>query len=230
MLNEFINIISSLNDGSVIRHMNNNDTEIWLNESDIKLYYNNSKYYFLSEYSNNYDAIEKKLKSNSSVEEYKELRPNNSYLILFYEIESFGEEVSKRIITLEENEFFYKKYVFYYTKKEYESFIGWYNNLAKKDLSYILKNEQSSPSSKELYIQFLLRLIIKVPFLEFEFKKMEIEDFDKLFESQLDGIRNNKDTVKKMFDRITNELDNYSVDEIVDTLFLEITGGTDNEN
>lgn len=230
MLNEFIDVISSLNDGSVIRHMNNTDTEIWLNEADVKLYYNNNKYYFLSEYSNNYDAIEKKLKSNSIAKEHKELRPNNSYLILFYEIESFSEEISKRIITLEENEFFYKKYVFYYLKEEYASFIDWYNNLPEKDLSYILKNEQCSPSSKKLYMQFLLRLIIKVPFLEFEFKKMELEDFDNLLESQLDGIRNNKDSVKKMFDRITNELDNHSVNEIVDTLFSEIIGGTDNEN
>lgn len=230
MLKEFIDIISSLNNGSVIRHADNKDTEIWLNESGVKLYYNNNKYYFLSEYRNDYDIIEKRLKNNSAVKENKEIRPNNSYLILFYEIESFNEEISKRIITLEENEFFYKKYVFYYSKEEYTSFTDWHNTLPQKDLSYILKNAQCSPSSEELHIQFLLRLIIKVPFLELEFKKMELEDFDSLLETQLDGIRKNKDSVQKMFDRLTNELDNHSVDEIVDTLFAEIIGGTDNEN
>lgn len=229
MLNKFIDIISSLNNGSVIRYMDNNDTEIWLNEPGIKLYYNN-KYYFLSEYCNDYDIIEKKLKNNSIVRNHKEIRPNNSYLILFHEIKSFNEEISKRIITLEENEFFYKKYVFYYSKEEFASFTDWYNNLAEKDLSYILKNEKCPPNSNELYIQFLLRLIIKVPFLELEFKKMELENFDSLLETQLDGIRKNKDLVKKMFDRLTNELDNYSVNEIVDTLFSEITGGTGDEN
>lgn len=230
ILDEFVSIISSLNNGTVISSMNNDDTEILLGELNLKLYSANHKYYFLSEYQDDYDVIEKNIKDNQIVKEIKEIRPNNSYLVLFYKINSFNEEISKKIIRLEENEFFYKKYVFYYTEEEYASFIEWFNKRPEKSLSYILKNEECSPESVYLYMQFLLRLIIKIPFLNLEFKKMELENFDELLNAQLDGIRKNKEEVYKIFNRLTDELKKSSADEISETLFSEIIGGIDDEN
>ena len=230
MLNEFVAIISSLNNGTVISGINNDDTEILLDEPSVKLYCTNYKHYFLSEYQDDYDIIEKNIKNNQIVKEIKDIRPNNSYLVLLYKIDSFDEDVSKKIIRLEENEFFYKKYVFYYTEGEYESFREWFNKRPEKSLSNILKTEECSPESADLYMQFLLRLIIKVPFLNIEFKKMELENFADLLNIQLEGIRNNKEEVHKTFNRLTNELENHSADEIAETLFSEIIGGNDNEN
>lgn len=230
ILNEFVNIISNLNKGTVINGMDNGDSEIVLDESNLKLYYTNHKHYFLSEYQDDYDIIEKNIKNNQIVKEINDIRPNNSYLVLFYKINTFDENVSKKIIRLEENEFFYKKYVFYYTEREYESFKEWFNKRSDKSLSKILKEEECSPESEELYMRFLLRLIIKVPFLKVEFKKMELESFDDLLNVQLDGIRRNKEEVRKIFNRLTNELENRSVDEIAGTLFSEIIGGIEDEN
>jgi hypothetical protein len=230
MLNEFIVIISSLNNGTVISGLNNNDTEILLAEPSLKLYYSNHKHYFLSEYQDDYDIIEKNIQNNQFVKAIKDIRPNNSYLILFYKINSFDEDVSKKIIRLEENEFFYKKYVFYYTAEEYESFREWFNKRPEKSLSNILRTEECSPESAYLYMQFLLRLIIKVPFLNIEFKKMELENFEELLNLQLEGIRNNKEEVRKTFNRLTNELETRSVDEIAEMLFSEVVGGVDDEN
>jgi len=230
IVDEFVSIISSLNNGTVINGMNNNDSEILLGEPTLKLYCTNHKYYFLSEYKDDYDVIEKHIKNNQIIKEIKDIRPNNSYLILLYKINSFDEEVSKKIIRLEENEFFYKKYVFYYTEEEYASFIEWFNKKSEKSLSNILKTEDCSPESVYLYMQFLLRLIIKIPFLNLEFKKMELENFDDLLNAQLDGIRKNKEEVHKIFNRLTDELEKHSADEIAETLFSEIIGGSDDEN
>lgn len=230
ILDELVSIISSLNNGTVINGMNNDDTEILLEEPNLKLFYSNHKYYFLSEYQDDYDIIEKNIKNNQIVKEIKDNRPNNSYLVLFYKINSFDEEISKKVIRLEENEFFYKKYVFYYTEEEYVSFIEWFNMRPEKSLSNILKTEDCSPESVDLHIQFLLRLIIKIPFLNLEFKKMELKNFDDLLKAQLDGIRKNKEDVYNVFKRLTVELEERSTDEIVETLFSEIIGGSDDEN
>lgn len=46
-LEDLIEIINSLNNGTVICGQDNDDTEILLSESNIKLYCANKKYYFL---------------------------------------------------------------------------------------------------------------------------------------------------------------------------------------
>nr|WP_288824302.1 ABC-three component system middle component 1 [uncultured Clostridium sp.] len=230
ILDEFVSIISSLSNTAVISDLKDSDMEILLDETDLKLYHTNHKYYFLSIYQDDYNIVEKNIKNNLFVKEIENIRPNNSYLILFYKIKFFNDEVSKKIIRLEENEFFYKKYVFYYTEEEYVSFIEWFKNRKEKSLSSILKSEECSPESMDLYMQFLLRLVIKIPFLKLEFKKMELDNFDDLLESHLNGIRKNKAEVHKILNRLTDAFEKYSPEEIAETLFLEIIGGADNEN
>jgi len=231
MLDEFVSIISNLNNGTVIYGVDNDGSEISLGEPNLKLYCTNHKYYFLTEYQDDYDVIEMKIKNNQVVKKIEDHRPNNSYLVLFYKITSFDEDMSKKIIKLEENEFFYKKYVFYYTEEEYSSFIEWINKRPGKNLSYILKNEDCSPESRDLYMQFFLRLIIKIPFLNLEFKKMELENFDELLNAQLSGIRSSsRSGIIQTYDWIKGELEKRSADEIAETLFSEIIGGADDEN
>lgn len=162
--------------------------------------------------------------------EIKDRRPNNSYLILLYKIETFSEEVSKKIIMLEENEFFYKRYVFYYTENEYESFKSWFDKREEKNLTSILQTDDCSPVTKNLYMQFLLRLIIKIPFIKLEFKKMELENFDDLLMAQLNGTKKNKEQIHDLFRKISEELKTYSSEKIADTLFLEIMEANTNED
>lgn len=229
-LEDLIEIINSLNNGTVICGQDNDDTEILLSESNIKLYCANKKYYFLAEYQEDYDIIERKIRNNQFVAEIKERRPNNSYLVLLYKVQCFDNEISKKVITLEENEYFYKRYVFYYTQEEYDSFINWFNQRKDKSLTDILKTEECTPDTEKLHIQFLLRLVIKIPFLNLQFKKMEIDNFEDLMDAQLKGIRKNKDTVVDFFNKLTETLEEHTVEEIAENLFNEIVGGANSEN
>ena len=226
MLDSFVKIISTLNEGNVIYQTDSKDSEIILGNSKIKLYTANNKFYFLSEYNDDYNIIEDSIKG-SQLEEQK---PNNSYLILFYKIEEFNEQISKKIIKLEENEFFYKKYIFYYTQEEFESFKEWFDLKKFNSLSEILELSECDPKSESLYMNFLLRLIIKIPFLNVRFKKIELENFDAILSDQLNRVRQNRDEIQTLFEYLTQKLDVLQTEEVAQSLFSYVVGGGEDEN
>lgn len=230
MLDSFVKIISTLNEGSVIYQTDNKDSEIMLGNSNIKLYTANNKFYFLSEYNDDYNIIEDSIRENDVVSQLEELKPNNSYLILFYEIEEFNEQISKKIIKLEENEFFYKKYIFYYTQEEFKSFKEWFDLKDFNSLSEILELSECDPKSEFLYMKFLLRLIIKIPFLNVRFKKIELENFDAILSDKLNCVRQNRDEIQTFFEYLTQKLDVLQPDEVAQSLFSYVVGGSDDEN
>ena len=230
MLDSFVKIISTLNEGNVIYQTDNKDSEIILGNSNIKLYTANNKFYFLSEYNDDYNVIEDSIRINDVVSQLKEQKPNNSYLILFYKIEKFNEQISKKIIKLEENEFFYKKYIFYYTQAELDSFKEWLVSNSYNSLSEVLELSECDPKSESLYIKFLLRLIIKVPFLNVRFKKIELENFDAILSNQLNRVRQNRDEIQTLFEYLTQKLDVLQPDEVAQSLFSYIVGGSVDEN
>lgn len=57
-LDDFMTIISNLNKGTVIGGIDDYESEIQLGEANLKLYHANQKYYFLSEYHDDYDVLE----------------------------------------------------------------------------------------------------------------------------------------------------------------------------
>lgn len=230
MLDSFIKIISTFNEGNVIYQTDNKDSEIILGNSNIKLYTTNNKFYFLSEYNDDYNVIEDSIRENDVVSQLEELKPNNSYLILFYKIEEFNEQISKKIIKLEENEFFYKKYIFYYTQEEFESFKEWLDSNSYNSLSEILELSECDPKTESLYMKFLLRLVIKIPFLNVRFKKIELENFDAILSEQLNRIRQNRDEVQTLFEYLTQKLDVLQPDEVAQSLLSYVMGGSDDEN
>lgn len=229
-LNSFVSFISSLNNGSVIYGTADTDSEIILGVDNVKLYRGVEKYYFLAEYTDNYNEIEKNIKDNKILKNLPELRPNNSYLTLLYKVEHFSDDILKKVIQIEENEFFYKKYVFYYSESELRSFNEWFSGRKDKNLTSILHNEDCSPESEKLYMQFLLRLVIKLPFLRLNFKKMELDDFDVLVEHQLNGVRTATHEIKHLYSRLCNELEVFTPEKIAETLFGEILKGDKDEN
>lgn len=230
MLDSFVKIISTLNEGNVIYQTDSKDSEIILGNSKIKLYTANNKFYFLSEYNDDYNIIEDSIKGNDVVSQLEEQKPNNSYLILFYKIEEFNEQISKKIIKLEENEFFYKKYIFYYTQEEFESFKEWFDLKKFNSLSEILELSECDPKSESLYMNFLLRLIIKIPFLNVRFKKIELENFDAILSDQLNRVRQNRDEIQTLFEYLTQKLDVLQTEEVAQSLFSYVVGGGEDEN
>lgn len=224
-LDQYLDIVSLLNNGSVIFGDEENKSEIKLNQHDLRVYFMNNKYYFISEYKENLTEIEKNILENSTIKKFSNRKPNNSYLILLYNVKSISNDVYKEVIKLEENEFFYKKYVLYYTDSEFTDFMGWWNRIDKKSLQVLLSNESLDPNTTENHIKFLFRLIIKTPFINLEFPKTKMANFDNLLDKKLQNITIDKSEINETYQYISKSLKYLNTEEISDNLLKEITEG-----
>ena len=79
-------------------------------------------------------------------------------------------------------------------------------------------------------MKFLLRLIIKIPFLNVRFKKIELKNFDAILSNQLNGVRQNRDDIQTLFEYLTQKLDVLQPEEVAQSLFSYVVGGSDDEN
>ena len=237
-LNSFIKWIRQINGGNVITAVPDEEAMIPLPGKDVVLYRqplaNGAKYFF---FANLGDTQE----SESTISEIEnitihardkwsdgtDLKPSDSYIIYFWQISELTEEVSKQIIKLEENEFTYKKYVFYYTKNEYDAFVTWLSrkqiNTINHDIIQMIENENLESSE----LQFLLRLLIKVPCISLSFKASELPDYDQLVTQHIMGIQNDlqQNSVQTMNDLITQSLEEgFSAEEIANKIIDEFEG------
>lgn len=231
-----IDIIKELNGGCVIENVNDDISEHSLGTEECRLFVDNKKYYYFS----NYIIIDEDFDNMLDIENYtinnmqayyniKKPVPHSSYLTLFYEVPEINDEVYKKVISLEENEFLFKKYVFYYTKEEYNSFVKWYahqklsGNIKIDDILNIANLSEQIHNTE---IQFLLRLFIKIPFVKLNFKQAVLSDFGILLNQQLDGMRQNKNEIIELNNKLNSMISaNETDEEIVERLFNEVIGG-----
>ena len=201
MIDVIIDIIRSLNEGNVLPFQKDAETKIDLYNKDVELYIdysgNEKKYYYFAELKmddekdDNLPQIEDILRNNEALAVIGEPNPSDSYMILLWQIENIDESIYPYVIKIEENEFFYKKYVFYYTGQELKSFMDWYHILSEKgssDLTELLQELQSLDEGA-VQVDFLTRLLAKVPFFNPVFPKAVMNDFDKMVQKRIDGIR-----------------------------------------
>ena len=180
-----------LNDGNVIHDTKDNNTATNIgSESTLLFIGNGDKYYYFSEFrnkdgENNLPEIEKDILYSQNVE----LKAQHSYLILFYEVDEINEYVYKKVIEIEESEYFYKKYVFYYTKAEYTSFKEWYDSNIGTTANELVNNGYIHDHIGTLEMQFLLRLMIKVPIIKYKFKRAELKDFNNILNNKISRMR-----------------------------------------
>lgn len=201
MIDTIIDIIRSLNAGSVLPLQKDEKTKIDLYNNDVELYIdysgNDRKYYYFAELKmddnkdDNLAQIEDILQNNEAFTVIGEPNPSDSYMILLWKIENIEESIYPYIIKIEENEFFYKKYVFYYTEKEMNSFTNWYHTQAEKGISTLTEILEVLQSLDEEcdQVNFLTRLLSKVPFFHPVFPKAKMNDFDRMVQKKIDGIR-----------------------------------------
>jgi len=112
----------------------------------------------------------------------------NTDLVVLLGIDSLGELFlhEKSIFSVEENPYYYKKYVLYFSPEERE-FIG---DLNFSDLSEIILNREkfkgykSEPSKPSIY-SIVARLFIKLPFLKVPVDEKELKDVNKILSSEL---------------------------------------------
>lgn len=233
--NEIINIIRDLNSGSIIPNIPDEKAYHELGSELCKLVIDNfNKYYFLANFEDNISVIEGLTINNDKA--YLSISrpiPNSSYLICFYCVDKIDTTMFKKVISLEENEFFYKKYIFYYTIGEYEAFIQWYEK--QKSVGYtsiesLICLDEVTAQIQSPHIQFFLRLLIKLPFICIDFKQSNLMDFPSIISEMIDGIRTNKQDILTLDKLIDEALNNQlSVDEISNILFTFNNGDEYNE-
>ena len=177
MIDVIIDIIRSLNEGNVLPFQKDAETKIDLYNKDVELYIdysgNEKKYYYFAELKmddekdDNLPQIEDILRNNEALAVIGEPNPSDSYMILLWQIENIDESIYPYVIKIEENEFFYKKYVFYYTGQELNSFMEWYHTQSEKGSSALAEILEALQFLDEgaAQVDFLTRLLAKVPFL-----------------------------------------------------------------
>ena len=131
MINTILDIIRLLNDGNIVPMQKDEDTKIDLYNEKVQLFMDasgeESKYYYFSELEindenqDNLAEIEDVALNSDAYTVIEKPTPSDSYMILFWKVECIEERMYPDIIKIEENEFFYKKYVFYYTLKDASS-------------------------------------------------------------------------------------------------------------
>ena len=191
-----------------------------------------SKYYYFSELEiddknqDNLAEIEDVALNSDAYTVIEKPTPSDSYMILFWKVECIEERLYPDIIKIEENEFFYKKYVFYYTEKELQCFEKWCSSLktnGKPMLDTALAaiqflNDESEP------VQFLTRLLSKVPFFNPIFPKAVMNDFGEMVRQKIDGTRKQKKNVEMINDMFIRSIEeaSFNVEVLSDMIYQKI--------
>ena len=237
MIDTLIDIIRSLNAGNVLPLQKDAETKIDLYNNDVELYIdhsgNDKKYYYFAELKiddekdDNLAQIENVLRNNEAFAVIGEPNPSDSYMILLWQIEKIDDSIYPYIIKIEENEFFYKKYVFYYTEQELKSFVDWYHEQIEKGVSFLtdILDALQFLDEESDQVSFLTRLLAKVPFFHLVFPKAIMNDFDKMVQQKINGIRQTQNETVGIINNIFKEaIENGNVDiEILsDTIYQKL--------
>lgn len=226
--NRILDIVRKLNGGNIIKNQPDIETQINLFEEGLWIFRDfDGKNYLFAEYGpgkNSLNKIENLIYKNENLR--NDLNPSDSYLILLQTVDAIDGSLYSSIIKVEENEFFFKKYIFYYTEQEYSSFMNWSKNLPEQEdhlQMLINKLSISTESSEENYFKFFVRLLIKVPVLNPIFPKAEMVDFEKLVEEKLGSVKKEKDELYKLNTEITEILTAHdnNIEEIVDSIYTK---------
>lgn len=231
-LSGIFKILRSLNGGSIIPLINDEVSFCNISSDIVNLYLGNgNKYYYFSEYVqtdevDNMSTIEQVILYNDGgFNHIVKPDPQHAYLILFYKVDTINDSILKKAIDFEENEYFYKKYVFYYTQKEFDSFILWYDSQKFKTINELINSSNIADNMDKDYVRFLLRLLVKIPFIKFDFKIIELKDFSNSLNVLISRMRNSEiiSTLNKDLCNLIDS-DDFDIDKVVDKFYNEKVG------
>lgn len=234
MINTILDIIHALNGGSVIPSQPDEATRVDLGNDTVKLYVDSSgtekKYYYFAQYemdddkNDNLGQIEREIFGSKVYKNSEQPSPSDSYMILLWKVDAIDEKIFPYVISVEENEFFYKKYVFYYTKQELDCFREWYKELQTKgcaDLERVL-NLPLDLDKEPDHVKFFIRLLIKVPFLNPVFPKAVMKDFDKMVQAKINVGKKKQQEVKRVNDIFMKAInDGEDMERLSDVIYQE---------
>lgn len=151
-------------------------------------------------------------------------KPQDAYLIIFTKITNSEESEFKEVISVEENEFRYKKYVCYYTDEELA-------DLKQHEDQLLSDNDWSKGTTfddTKKYKSLLYRIIIKVPIIQLVFEKKELEEFEDIFEEEKRNSKNfSFEELTKMENHIDQELEIGKTEEEFVNSMMKIIYGDD---
>lgn len=162
-----------------------------------------------------------------SDEVLKDMWPQFIYVVIIKKVNQVNNQTLKEIISIEENEYFCKKYVLYYEEKEIEALKEWMDevneyklgNMINLDECVCYMNEEDKKEKDA--VKMLLRLLIKCPFVQYKFDKEVFEDFEAELDAKLKVIR--KIDKKKMMEYkeiFFDKLESDNIEKMVD-LFIQ---------
>lgn len=227
IMNEMINMLSKLNGGNLFEEQKNEDTERTLYSDIAKLFVDrlDRKYYFFAEYiadeeKDNWNQIQAATVYNAEAFGEERPKPSDSYLILFWNVDKIDDAIYSKIIDIEENEFFYKKYVLYYTQEEYEALKKWLMDNENLNIERVLDFLSYEADGMSICAKMLVRIITKIPFWNLKFPTAVLEDFEHLVDEKIANMRDaSKGEIQEMKEFIDNNRE--EAEKLADAIFSE---------
>lgn len=218
-----------MNEGSLFDDVKNAEVEIDLHNDAARLFFNpiDKKYYFFAEYlanedGDNYAAIQGATIGNKEVYGADKFSPSDTYLILFWNVEKIDETLYSKVIQIEEEEMFYKKYVIYFTDdemSELENYLCTQNDISIKSIIDYISDEENELSQAS---KLVIRILTKIPFWRLTFPKAELEDYDTNVKLAISRMQRDNSRIIQIKNYIDDSID--EPDTISDHLFNEYLG------
>ncbi|NFG24695.1 hypothetical protein FDB53_16860 [Clostridium botulinum] len=200
---------------------------------------NNEKhiFYVYKSYNNINEFIENLVQDQDDLYDYisqlengNEIKKNTSFIILIKLKEKNEKDIiQKEILDLEEDKYFFKKYVITYLSDEVESFykkLEEYDNVMnffKKSLNNAEKFEEFKVNNDISYYSLILKLYIKIPHLSCGdiFGQKEMMSLKDNIIDEIEKMKDKDDTILDYHKKIIS-LQEKDMDSYIENMLLEI--------
>ena len=236
-LSQFVDLIHLINGGYVLPGISDEESEILLPSSDAKLYCQQlpggRRFFFFACLSDK-ESLEESIARIEDIcirqrdKWYPEndIKASDAYMVYFWHISAVDSATLKRVIELEENEFYFKKFVFYYTDEEATAFETWRQDHFSSDQNFsacwLEMLSDSETNIQQPALKFLTRFLIKIPCVSLPFTASDLPDFEELVQAQLHGTREpqKREEAKNTYRALCAWLEEEKSDEEI-TAYLE---------
>lgn len=225
-MNKILEIIKKYN-GTLISGMEDSESVIY-DEKFIILKNRIKNHFCIFEFDHNETNIEEIVayieRCCNENEILRNIKPQFIYAIVILKTTCIGEQLNKKIIEIEENEYFCKKYVFYYNDNEVNTFEAWAEKNKKNSFNELITIESNNKTINKkdkdsIALKFMLRILIKFIFVRVDLEYKGEVSFENELLEQLKKIK--KDSIKSNINKLNEEglgkLMAMNLDEAVDS-------------
>lgn len=225
-MNKILEIIKKYN-GTLISGMEDSESVIY-DEKFIILKNRIKNHFCIFEFDHNETNIEEIVayieRCCNENEILRNIKPQFIYAIVILKTTCIGEQLNKKIIEIEENEYFCKKYVFYYNDNEVNTFEAWAEKNKKNSFNELITIESNNKTINKkdkdsIALKFMLRILIKFIFVRVDLEYKGEVSFENELLEQFKKIK--KDSIKSNINKLNEEglgkLMAMNLDEAVDS-------------